>query len=75
MLLKSKVWYDKVEYYEMDVDPKDFIDCEDEDELWECIKETIETSKPVAEKFYDSDSEFNLPEEFINEWIKYKNDR
>lgn len=73
MILQSKCWYDKVEYYEIDLDPKDFIYCDDEDDLWENVKEMVETSEPVRERIYDYDSEFQLPEEFINEWRELKN--
>lgn len=73
MILESNIWYDKVKYYELDVKPNDFIDCDDEDELWECVKEKVESSEPVFEKINDSESTFNLPEKFINEWRKLKN--
>ena len=53
--------------------PKDFLECEDEDELKDMVKEHIWDNVEYGDvEVDDSESEFDIPDEFIKEWKSLK---
>lgn len=57
----------------LEVDPKDFLHCEDEDEIRDEMSSSIWKSDDRYEDFTDGDIRIReIPEEFLDEWYKLK---
>lgn len=57
-----------------ELDPKDYIDCEDEDELYDVIEDSLrERFSNGNSNYYDIDFDpIDLSDEFIYEWEQLK---
>ena len=72
-------WTSRNNYYNIDLDPNEFIDCENEHEvrcavtnkIWDMIDEA--EIDPVYNKVIDLDYNLTIPEEFYNEIKELRN--
>ena len=65
------------QYLEIDIDPKDYLEAENEDELKDFIWDDLCDSKPVSNDLDNMDwiDRDTVPKEFIEEWKKLKSEQ
>lgn len=58
---------------ELELNPENYLYCDDEDELRDAVEEDLYDVMNTGDVDYDySESEMNIPDEFIIEWKKLK---
>lgn len=66
-------WNEIKDQYRMTLDPKEFLDCSDEEELNAAIRETMYDYGPIDTAYLECyDSDLTIPNEFIEEWKQLK---
>ena len=67
-------WSSVRDFYEADLDPKDFVEYDDEDDVEMAIIEELWDRGTTDSEYTDTfDSETNIPEEFFEKWRELKN--
>lgn len=60
---------------ELELNPENYLYCDDEDELKDAIEDDLYDVMLTGDVEYDySESEIDIPDEFIEEWKRLKNE-
>lgn len=73
---EPSLWIAGVVREDISLDVRDYLDCEDEDELTDIVNCDLEDKmdKVCLDKVDDSELSWNYPEGFLEEWRKLKNE-
>lgn len=75
---EASMWVDATLSIDLDLKPEYYLDCADEDELWENINEDMKyylENRIDVTKIYDSETTWSYPEGFLEEWKRLKSNK
>lgn len=71
------LWINATIWNTFDLKPEDYLNCSDEEELYDCINEDLMAhfDSPEVSKIHDSDFSWDYPNGFLEEWRRLKNEK